>query len=114
MESHLKKQIILGFVFATLAGSVLANQLHDKVTAMKESGRRTFTGLLVRQTGAECPSVQRTFFQGMLEKNAVWNVSCGQKKDYGIVFYDDAANTTRVMACPALKELGAPNCFKKF
>lgn len=110
----MNKQIVFGIVFASLAGSAMANQLHDKVTAMKESGRRTFIGLLVRQAGIECPAVQRTFFQGMLEKNAVWNLSCGQKGDYGIVFYDDAANTTRVLTCPALKELGAPNCFKKF
>lgn len=109
----MNRQIVLGIVFATLAGSAFANQLNDKVNAMKESGRRTFTGLLVRQSGSECPVVQRTFFQGMLEKNAVWNVSCGSK-NYGIVFYDDEANTTRVMTCPALKELGAPNCFKKF
>ncbi|RZI74023.1 MAG: hypothetical protein EOP80_11205 [Variovorax sp.] len=110
----MNKQIVLGIVFVTLTGSAFANQLHDKVSAMKESGRRTFTSLLVRQSGAECPAVQRTFFQGMLEKNAVWNVSCGTKNNYGIVFYDDEANTTRVMTCPALKELGAPNCFKKF
>ena len=111
----MNKQIILGVVFAALTGSGLANQLHDKVNAMTESGRRTFTSLLIRQTGAECAAVKRTFFQGLLEKkSAVWNVSCGSKDAYGIVFYDDSANTTRIMTCSALKELGAPACFKKF
>lgn len=114
MEFHLKKQIAFGVVLAALAGSVLANPLHDKVSGMTESGRRTFAGLLIRQTGAECAAVQRTFFQGMLDKNAVWNVSCGAKDVYGIVFYDDAANTTRIMPCASLKDMGAPACFKKF
>jgi hypothetical protein len=55
------------------------------------------------------------FFQGLLDKAAVWNVRCsGKNADFGLIFYDDQTNTSRVVPCAQLKEMGAPNCFKKF
>ena len=55
------KQLGLGIVLAMLCGVGIANELGDKVSAMTESGRRAFTGVLVRQTGAQCPAVQTHF-----------------------------------------------------
>lgn len=109
------KSFILVSLVALLSHNAFANTLSDKVDAMSENGRRNFTAVLVQQSGAQCPTVQRVFFQGLLDKAAVWNVRCsGKNADFGVVFYDDQANTTRVMPCAQLKELGAPGCFKKF
>lgn len=110
----MKKPLLVGLLIATVAATAWANKTNDRVAAMSESGRRTFAALLVRQTGAQCPAVTRTFFQGLLEqKDALWNVSCNSRDNYAIVFYDDDASTTRVMKCSELKTLGAPGCFKK-
>lgn len=109
-----KKQIGLGIVLAMLCTAGIANELGDKVSAMTESGRRTFTGLIVRQTGAQCPAVQRTFFQGMKDKSAVWNITCNSRDSYGIVFEDDTANSTHIMKCSEVSALVGAACFKKF
>jgi hypothetical protein len=102
-------------LLALLSSASFANTLSDKVDAMSENGRRNFSSMLIQQSGAQCLAVQRVFFQGLLDKAAVWNVRCsGKSADFGIIFYDDQANTTRVMPCAQLKELGAPGCFKKF
>lgn len=109
------KSLLLLSLVALLSNAALANTLSDKVDAMSDNGRRNFTAALVQQSGAECPAVQRVFFQGLLDKAAVWNVKCsGKNADFGVIFYDDQANTTRVMPCAQLKEMGAPSCFKKF
>jgi hypothetical protein len=112
---EMQKSLFAASLFALLSHAAFANTLSDKVDAMSENGRRNFISTLVQQSGAQCPAVQRVFFQGLLDKAAVWNVRCsGKNADFGIVFYDDQANTTRVMPCAQLKELGAPGCFKKF
>lgn len=109
------KSFVLLSLAALLSNAALASTLGATVDAMSENGRRNFIGTLVKQSGAECPAVQRVFFQGKLDKAAVWNVRCsGKNADFGIVFYEDQANTTRVMPCAQLKELGASACFKKF
>lgn len=108
------KQLGLGIVLAMLCGVGIANELGDKVSAMTESGRRAFTGVLVRQTGAQCPAVQRTFFQGMKDKSAVWNITCNSRDSYGIVFGDDAANSTQITKCSEVPALVGTACFKKF
>lgn len=110
----LKSLLLTGLVALTSHGAVAAT-FSDKLDAMSEKGRRDFTGMLVRQSGAQCPSVQRVFYQGLLDKASVWNVRCsGKNADFGVVFYDDQANTTRVMTCTQLKAMGGPGCFKKF
>jgi hypothetical protein len=108
------KQLGLGIVLAMLCGVGIANELGDKVNAMTESGRRTFTGLIVRQTGAQCPTVQRTFFQGTKDKSAVWNITCNSRDSYALVFDDDAANSTHIMKCSEVTALVGVACFKKF
>lgn len=109
-----KKQLGLGIVLAMLCGAGIANELGDKVSAMTEPGRRTFTGFIVRQTGAQCPSVQRTFFQGIKDKSAVWNITCNSRDSYGIVFDDDAGNSTHVIKCAEVSARVGAACFKKF
>jgi hypothetical protein len=71
--------------------------------------------MLVRQSGQPCRTVQRSFFQGLLEQqHAVWSISCSPREDYAIVFYADAANSTRVLKCAELKAaLGVPRCFAR-
>jgi hypothetical protein len=109
------KPLLFASLVALFSQAVFANTLSDKVEAMSENGRRNFTGTLVRQSGAQCADVQRVFFQGLLDKAAVWNVRCsGKNADFGLIFYDDQTNTSRVVPCAQLKEMGAPNCFKKF
>ncbi len=98
-----------------LGSSVHAAPLNDQVQGMRESARSKFLGMLVRQSGAECKQVQRTFFQGQADKAALWNVRCsgGKGGDFGVVMLDDAANTVRVLPCDQLKEFGASACFRK-
>ena len=108
------QRFLIAVLMTATATAAAAAPLAEQVQNMSESGRRNFTGMLIRQSGANCPAVQRTFFQGKLDKNTVWNVACSSKDNYGIVFYGDEANTTRVMKCSELKELGAAGCFKKF
>lgn len=109
-----KQRALIALLLAASAVPTWAGGLNDQVSAMSESSRRKFSGMLIRQSGANCPEVQRTFFQGKLDKNAVWNVGCSSRENYGIVYYDDESNTTRVMKCSELQKLGAPACFKKF
>lgn len=108
------KRLGLAIVLATLCAAGIANELGDKVNAMTESGRRTFIGVLVRQTGAQCPAVQRTFFQGTKDKSAVWNIACNSRDSYGIIFDDDAAHSTHIMKCSEVQALVGAACFKPF
>ncbi len=111
----MSKSLFLVGLVALVSNVALANTLSDKVKAMSEKGRRNFVATLVQQSGAQCADVQRVFFQGLLDKAAIWNVRCsGKNADFGLIFYDDQASTARVMPCAQLKELGAPNCFRKF
>ena len=109
----MSKFVLLAGLMAVLSQAAFANALSDKVEAMSENGRRAFIGTLIRQSGGSCADVQRVFFQGRLEKAAVWNARCGGNTDFGVIFYDDQTNTTRVLPCVQLKELGAPRCFTK-
>jgi hypothetical protein len=109
------KKLIAGLLTASLAGPLLASPLHDQVSAMSDSGKRGLIGMLVRQSGQACPAVRRTFFQGRVDKqHPVWNVACNSRDEYALVFYEDAANSTRVLKCAQLKAtLGTPKCFTK-
>jgi len=104
---------LTAMLLACSSAAVLASPLGDKMSSMSESGRRAFTGMIVRQTGEKCESVRRTFFQGNLDQAAVWNVECNSGDKYGVIFSGDEGNTTRVLKCSAMKDAGAPPCFRK-
>lgn len=105
-------KLAIGTLLASLATAGLCNQASDNMAAMSEKGRRNLSAMLIRQTGETCPSAQRTFMQGSIDKSTFWNVTCA-RESYAIVFLDDAANTVRVMKCAQVTSLGAPTCFKK-
>ncbi|RYH64101.1 MAG: hypothetical protein EON54_06945 [Alcaligenaceae bacterium] len=111
----MNKQVATGLLIATLSLGSTAAGLGEQVSAMSEAGRQKFIGVIVRQSGAQCPAVKRTFFQGVLpDRSAIWNIGCNSRDNYGIVFADDAANSTRVVKCSEVKALAGAECFRKF
>ena len=110
------KTLAIGVLAAALTSNAFAIRLNDQVQLMSEEGRRGFIGMLVKQSGASCATVRKTFYQGALDgKNSVWNAGCDARNNYAIVFQDDGANTTRVVKCSELKSLGtSAQCFNKF
>lgn len=100
------------FLMPTLA---LANKAHDMIEKMPDKDRNaTFTAFL-KNSGEDCGSVTRNFFQGFDEnRNAFWNVVCTNKMSYAIMINNDSVGSTKIMSCALLKAVNAGECFNKF
>jgi len=95
--------------------AALANKAHGMIERIPDKDRNaTFTAFL-KNSGEDCGSIIRNFFQGFDKKmNAFWNVACSNKKSYVIMINNDAVGSTKIMNCTVLKAVNAGECFKKF
>jgi hypothetical protein len=93
----------------------LANKAHGMIEKMSNSDRNTTFTAFLKNSGVDCGSVTRNFFQGFdKSRNAFWNVACSNKKSYIIMINNDSVGSTRIMSCDVLKAVNAGECFKKF
>jgi hypothetical protein len=94
--------------------AVSANPAHNLLVKLSEPERREKFTEFMHGSGEPCVVV-RTFFQGMDSKgNAHWNVACSNKKSFGIMIYNDAVGSTKILECGVLKLFTQVECFKKF
>lgn len=102
-------------VVFSVPGAALANKAHGMIEKMPDKDRsKTFTSFL-KNSGEDCGSVTKNFFQGFdKNRNAFWNVACSNKKSYVIMVNDDAVGSTKIMSCAVLKAVNAGECFKNF
>ena len=103
------------FVAFSIPSLTLANKAHGMIEKMSDKDKNnTFTTFL-KNSGEDCGSVTRNFFQGFdKSRNAFWNVSCINKKSYVIMINNDSVGSTKIMGCALLKAVNAGECFKKF
>src|SRR5215467_14557426 len=80
------------------------NRAHEMLAAMSEIDR----------SGRPCPTVARTFFQGLDTKgNAIWNVECAGGQSYVVEIKNDRDGSTLVINCRTLYAAGGGTCFKR-
>lgn len=98
-----------------IPGLTLANKAHGMIEKMPEKDRNSTFTTFLKNSGEDCGSVTRNFFQGFdKSRNALWNVSCSNKKSYVIMINNDSVGSTKIMSCALLKAVNAGECFKKF
>lgn len=96
-------------------GVALANKAHGMIEKMPNNDRNTTFTAFLKNSGEDCGTVTRNFFQGFdKSRNAFWNVACSNKKSYVIMINNDSAGSTKIMSCAVLKAVNAGECFKKF
>jgi len=66
----------------------------------------------IRSAGNDCNKVVRTFQQGTLDGDAVWNAECEGGASYGIV--SKTGGSTEVLECEALERQTGTSCFEEF
>jgi hypothetical protein len=95
--------------------AVLANPAHNQIHAMTEAARQAFMANYLSANGEKCPSVVRTFFQGVSANgDAFWNVSCRGGKSFALTIRNDANGSVKMLDCAVLKAVGGGTCFVKF
>lgn len=112
------KSIILAaavLVVFLIPGLAFANKAHGMIEKMPDKDRNSTFTTFLKNSGEDCGSVTRNFFQGFDQsRNAFWNVSCSNKKSYVIKINNDSVGSTKIMSCAVLKAVNAGECFKKF
>ena len=115
MKTMCSALAITAFVFLSISGPALANKAHSMLEKMSDQERNTTLARFLKQSGEECDSVIRNFFQGFdKNQNAFWNVACGNKKSYVVMINNDSVGSTKILSCAVLKAVNAGECFKKF
>lgn len=122
--------ILVGAIVAALAGAAIwsgsssppppaapagtGNWLHDRVAAMAEPDRRAAFARFMRANGERCPSVRRTFYQGMerASRTAFWNVDCGGRRQWIVSIEPDGKG--KLLECGVSKMFGAGGCWRTF
>ena len=66
----------------------------------------------IRSAGNDCNRVTRTFRQGMLDGDDVWNAECEGGAAYGIV--SKADGDTEVVSCDEIEQRTGTSCFETF
>ena len=66
----------------------------------------------IRSAGNDCNRVVRTFRQGMLDGDDVWNAECEGGAAYGIV--SKAGGDTEVVSCDEIEQRTGTGCFETF
>ena len=112
------KSIVLAaaaLVVFSIPGLALANKAHGMIEKMPDKDRNSTLTTFLKNSGEDCGSVTRNFFQGFdKSRNAFWNVACSNKKSYVIMINNDSVGSTKIMSCAVLKAVNAGECFKKF
>lgn len=98
----------------TAAGAAPRNPAHEALAAMSEIDRSEALAIFVEGSGHACPTVARTFFQGLdTGGNAIWNVECAGGQSYVVEIKNDRGGSTYVINCRTLYAAGGGVCFKR-
>lgn len=96
-------------------GPSSGNPAHDQLSSLSVSDRNFALASMMETTGGGCPSVRRSFYQGMdKQRNALWSFECQDGTDYQLLVKPDADGSTKVLACRVLKAVAGAECWKKF
>lgn len=113
------KAVIRGVVVGCLAfgwgGSAYANPAHEMLSKMSAAQRKSTLANFLVNSGENCPSVSRTFYQGSLQNgDAFWNVACNGGDSWAVQIKNDSKGSTTILSCKVLKAVGGGTCFKEF
>ena len=90
------------------------NRAHEMLAAMSEIDRSEALAIFVEGSGRPCPTVARTFFQGLDTRgNAIWNVECAGGQSYVVEIKNDRDGSTLIINCRTLYAAGGGTCFKR-
>ncbi len=91
--------------YANIANDILLSRTSEQKTQILSG--------IINAAGEPCIPTA-SFYQGVdLNDAAYWNISCSNGQAYVIQIANDAAATTTIIQCSAMKSLGA-QCFKRF
>lgn len=115
-------QLSAGVVLLALTGMAAANDLSDRLRAMKEQARHAELTDLIKPTGQPCDRVVRSIHieDDKVRGLSVWSVECGDKNSYSVTifpagFYAGLQRFSLVSRCEDLKSISAGlfECWKK-
>ncbi|KTC86250.1 Uncharacterised protein [Legionella cincinnatiensis] len=96
-----------------LAFSTYANVASDILSSRTSDQQVQILGNIINSAGLPC-NPTKAFFQGLdLYDAAYWNIACSDGQSFVIQIMNNAAATTTIVQCGAMKSLGA-TCFTRF
>ncbi|WP_454782096.1 hypothetical protein [Legionella sp. WA2022007384] len=91
--------------YANIANNILLSRTSEQKTQILSG--------IINAAGEPCIP-KEAFYQGVdLNDAAYWNIDCSYGQSFVIQIANDAAATTTIIQCSAMKSLGV-QCFKKF
>jgi len=97
--------ILTSFAYANVASDILASRTRDQ--------QAQILGNIINAAGEPCTPGQ-VFFQGLdVYGAAYWDIACSEGRAFVIQIMNNAAATTTIVRCNAMKSLGA-TCFTDF
>lgn len=108
------KTVVLLALGAVLTAQALANQAHDRISALSDAQRSTLFSKMLKSEDAACSTITRTFYRGSDKTDsAYWSVQCQSNKAYQIQVSPNATGSTKLLDCAVAKKLSI-DCFSKF
>ncbi|MCW8470876.1 hypothetical protein OQJ19_09455 [Fluoribacter gormanii] len=108
MSKSMMMLFLLAFTscdYANIANDILLSRTSEQKTQILSG--------IINSAGESCIAIE-SFYQGVdLNDAAYWNIACSNGQSYVIQIANDAAATTTIIQCTAMKSLGA-QCFKRF
>jgi hypothetical protein len=109
----MKIAVLVGGVF--LVSVAMANPVHNQIADASEAGRLKFFANVLNASGDNCPSANRTFYQGADKTGAAyWNIQCTNGKAYQMQIANNATGSSRSLDCELIQKMNAGTCFKPF
>lgn len=96
---------LTSYTYANIASEILYSRTSDQQAQILSN--------IVNSAGEPCEPT-RAYYQGLdLYGSAYWDVACKDGRSFVIQISNNAAATTTIIRCSAMKSLGT-QCFKKF
>ncbi|KTD40257.1 hypothetical protein [Legionella parisiensis] len=90
-----------------------ANIANDILLSRTSAQKTQILSGIINAAGGACSPLE-SFYQGVDRNDAAyWNILCANGQSYVIQIANDAAATTTIIQCSAMKSLGT-QCFKRF
>ncbi|KTD66639.1 hypothetical protein Lsan_0584 [Legionella santicrucis] len=107
------RQLIMAIFLLILASSTYANVASDILSSRTSDQQAQILGNIINSAGLPCTPI-KAFFQGLdIYGAAYWNIACTDGRSFVIQIMNNAAATTTIVQCSAMKSLGA-TCFTGF
>ena len=87
----------------------------SRLRIASEEQRASVLRSVIEGSGARCPEVTRSFFQGAgTDGGAFWNATCLGGQSYAVRINDDLTGSMKVMDCLDLRRITGVECFQAF